>query len=306
MKTLIIGGTRFVGLAITEYALSLGHEVTVFHRSDSVPPGTDTATHVQGDRLVDLGKLAQTQWDLVIDVCAYRPNEVSLVADALGDSTKKFVLVSTVSVYDDSIAHNSKEDAPLASTDELLALDPTTVPVMEHYGSLKVLCEQKALERFTDPLIIRPTFVIGPHDYTNRFTSWVERISQGDEVLAPEPQSASLQYIDARDLAKFTVDSAISNETGAIHVAAPSGGATFGDVLQTIVDTVGGPGIGLKWISVAQALASDETFPLWVEGESIGMLAMDTTRALTAGLKVRPLSETVADILDELNKQPVQ
>ena len=306
MKVLIIGGTRFVGLAITEYALSLGHEVTVFHRSNSVPSGTESAKHIQGDRLLDLDKLTGIQWDLVIDVCAYRPNEVALLADVLGDSTKKFVLVSTVSVYDDSIAHNSREEAQLTSTDELLALDPATVPVMEHYGSLKVLCEQKVLERFADPLIIRPTFVIGPHDYTDRFTSWVSRISKGGEVLAPEPQTASLQYIDARDLAKFTVDSAISNQTGAFHVAAPSGGATFGDVLQTIVDTVGGPGIDLKWISVAEALASDETFPLWVEGESIGMLAMDTTRALTAGLKVRPLSETVSDIRNELNTQPVQ
>ena len=306
MKTLIIGGTRFVGLAITEYALSLGHEVTVFHRSDSVPPGTETATHVQGDRLVDLGKLAQTQWDLVIDVCAYRPNEVSLVADALGDSTKKFVLVSTVSVYDDSIAANSGEDAQLTSTTELTKLDATTVPVMEYYGALKVLCEQVTEQRFTNSLIIRPTYVIGPNDYTDRFTSWVQRISDGGVVNAPEPKSASLQYVDVRDLAKFTVDSALSDLSGAFHVAAPSGGVAFGDVLQTIVDTVGGPGIVLKWISVAQALASDETFPLWVDGESIGMLAMDTTRALTAGLKVRPLFETVADILDELNKQPVQ
>ena len=306
MKTLIIGGTRFVGLAITKYALSLGHEVTVFHRSDNVPAGTEAATHVQGDRLVDLGKLAQTRWDLVIDVCAYRPNEVALLADALGDSIKKFVFVSTVSVYDDSIPANSGEDAQLTSTTELTKLDATTVPVMEYYGALKVLCEQVTEQRFTNSLIIRPTYVIGPNDYTDRFTSWAQRISDGGVVNAPEPKSASLQYIDVRDLAKFTVDSALSDLSGAFHVAAPSGGVAFGDVLQTIVDAVGGPGCRLNWISVEDALTSDETFPLWADGEDIGMLAMDTSKALAAGLDARPLSETVAAIRDEFRTRPVQ
>jgi len=300
MKTLIIGGTRFVGLAITKYALSLGHDVTVFHRSDKVPPGTESATHVQGDRLVDLGKLDGTHWDLVIDVCAYRPNEVSILADALGGSTNKFVFVSTVSVYDESISTNSDENAQLASTTELATLDATSVPVMEHYGALKVLCEEVTEQRFANSLIIRPTYVIGPDDYTNRFTSWVERIAKGGEVNAPGPESASLQYIDVRDLASFTVDSALRGLSGAFHVATPSGGVAFGDVLQTIVETVGGLDISLNWITVEDAIASDELFPLWTEGESIGMLAMDTSKALDAGLNVRPLANTVADIRDQL------
>ena len=301
MKTLIIGGTRFVGLAITKYALSLGHDVTVFHRSDNVPPGTESATHVQGDRLVDLGKLAGTHWDLVIDVCAYRPHEVSIVADALADSAKKFVFVSTVSVYDDAIVSNSDEEAQLTSTEEVSALDVTSVPVMEHYGALKVLCEQEAEKRFKNSLIIRPTYVIGPNDYTNRFNSWVERIANGGVVNAPGPESASLQYIDVRDLASFTVDAALRGLSGAFHVATPSGGVAFGDVLQAIVDTVGGPDISLNWITVEEALESEEDFPLWAQGESVGMLAMDTSKAISAGLIVRPLSETVADIRDELN-----
>jgi len=301
MKILVIGGTRFVGLAITGQALALGHDVTVFHRSETVPAGTESATHVQGDRLVDLSKVTGTNWDLVIDVCAYRPNEVSLVADVLGASIKKYVLISTVSVYSDSIDHNSSEDAELVSTDELNLLDVANVPVMEHYGALKVLCEEVAQQEFPNSLIIRPTFVIGPNDYTNRFTSWVERIAKGGQILAPEPKSAVLQYIDVRELAEFTLDAALRDLDGAFHVATPSGGAAFGDVLQTIVETVGGQDCTLNWISVEEALASEESFPLWAEGESIGMLAMDTSRALTAGLKIRPLAETVADIRDELN-----
>jgi len=300
MKILIIGGTRFVGLAMTREAISRGYDVTVFHRSDNVPLGTETATHVQGDRLVDLAQLRDTHWDAVIDVCAYRPNEVALVADALGAVTNKFVFVSTVSVYDDSIARFSGEDARLLSTLEVSKLGPETVPIMEHYGALKVLCEEVAQQRFADALIIRPTYVIGPDDYTNRFTEWVDRIAKGGIVNAPEPQAAALQYIDVRDLAAFTLNSLERGLTGPFHVATPSGGQAFGDVLQTIVDTVGGPGCVLNWICVEDAKATEETFPLWAEGESASMLAMDTGRALEAGLVVRDLAATVVDVAASL------
>jgi len=301
MKVLVIGGTRFVGLAITREAILRGYDVTVFHRSDSVPVGTESATHVQGDRLTDLVQLADTQWDAVIDVCAYRPGEVEIVADVLGSVTKKFVFVSTVSVYDDSIAPRSDENAQLLSTVEVSALGPEAVPIMEHYGALKVLCEEVAQQRFAHVLIIRPTYVIGPDDYTNRFTAWVERIANGGMVDAPEPQSAAMQYIDVRDLATFTLNSLERGLTGPFHVATPSGGLAFGDMLRTIVETVGGPGSSLNWISVEEAKASQEAFPLWAEGEDASMLRMDTSRALEAGLEVRDLAATIADVAASLN-----
>jgi len=301
MKVLIIGGTRFVGLAMTREAILRGYDVTVFHRSDRVPVGTESATHVQGDRLTDLAQLADTQWDAVIDVCAYRPGEVEIVADALGPVTKKFVFVSTVSVYDDSIAPRSDETAQLLSTVEVSALGPETVPIMEHYGALKVLCEEVAQQRFADVLIIRPTYVIGPDDYTNRFTAWVERIAKGGIVDAPEPQSAAMQYIDVRDLATFTLNSLEKGLTGPFHVATPSGGLAFGDMLRTILDTISGPESSLHWISVEEAKASQEAFPLWAEGEDASMLRMDTSRAIEAGLEVRDLAATVADVAASLN-----
>ena len=300
MKVLIIGGTRFVGLAITREAIARGHEVSVFHRSETVPPRTELATHIQGDRLTDLSRLSGVDWDVVIDVCAYRPTEVDAVADELGAQISKYVLISTVSVYDDAIPPRSDEDAQLVSTEELSTLDIASVPVIEHYGALKVLCEQSASNRFHEPLIIRPTYVIGPDDYTNRFTQWVARIVRGGQVNAPEPRSAPLQYIDVRDLARFTLTAVESALTGAFHVANPSGGARFEDVLQAVVDTVGGPECELNWIPVAEAAQSDEDFPLWAQGEHASLLALDTSRALAAGLIVRDLTTTVADVQSEI------
>ena len=300
MKILIIGGTRFVGLAMTHEALSRGHDVTVFHRSSNIPAGTENATHVQGDRLVDLAQLAGSQWDVVIDVCAYRPNEVAIVAEALGTVTQKYVLVSTVSVYDEAIAHRSDEDGPLTSTAEVSDLDVATVPVMDHYGALKVLCEQAATQGFANLLIIRPTYVVGPNDYTHRFTAWVDRISRGGVVDVPEPQSASLQLIDVRDLASFTMDAIDQGLTGPFHVASPSGGLAFSEVMRTIAVAMGESAASLNWISVEEARESGQAFPLWSEGEDTGILALDTSRALAAGLVVRDLAVTISDISAEL------
>lgn len=296
MKILIIGGTRFVGLAIAREALQQGHDVTLFHRSNSVPTGTESASHIQGDRNTDLSELAGTQWDAIIDVCAYRPEEVIAVNTALGKSVGQYILISTVSVYDDSISPLAQEDAQTTPTAELEVLDTSTVPIMEHYGALKVLCELRATELFQDCLIIRPTYVIGPDDYTGRFSAWVERIANGGLVEAPEPKNAALQYIDARDLARFTIMATEQSLAGAFHVANPSGGISFAQVLETIVAAVGGPDCTLHWIPIDTAMQTPEAFPLWTQGEMVGSLQLDTTKALTAGLTSRDLADTVQDI----------
>ena len=63
-----------------------------------------------------------------------------------------------------------------------------------------MLCEQAAAAAYGDALtVIRPTYVIGPHDHTGRFTWWVRRIARGGEVVAPGPQDAPIQAVDARD-----------------------------------------------------------------------------------------------------------
>ncbi len=298
MRILVIGGTRFVGLAITRELLRRGHDVTVFHRSDGRPVGTESARHIKGDRDSDLHLLQGSEWDAVVDVCAYRPHQVADLAYALNGNVGRFVFISTVSVYADQIPSGSDENAELASVTVLDGLDPASVPIDGvTYGPLKVLCEKVVTETFPAHLIIRPTYVIGPDDYTNRFSHWVERIHSGGIVEVPLPKDASLQYIDARDLASFTVDQLEAQTQGAFHVATPSRGASFGEVIETIASTLGGDDLQLNWITVDEALTRADEFPLWNQGEVVTMLEMDTTKALTAGLQVRALAETVHDIV---------
>lgn len=297
MRILFIGGTRFVGLAMARAALLAGHEVDVFHRGLTQPRNLVGAHHLIGDRTKDVTSLQKGEWDVVVDVCGYRPHEVHALADVVAGRHNKYVFVSTVSVYGDNIPHHSDESAELADLSALDGKDPITVPMTsETYGPLKVLCEQAVNEHYQNNLIIRPSYVLGPEDYTNRFSQWVQRISAGGEVVVPGPQMAAMQYIDARDQADFFVKAIEQDLRGTFHLATPQPPFTFQEMLNEVVATVGKPTSSLNWITPEQAESAETDFPLWAGGESVGMLALDTSKAITAGLTCRPLAQTIRDI----------
>lgn len=297
MRILFIGGTRFVGLHMAREALARGHEVTVFHRAAKEVPGLETATHLYGDRDTDLSSLSEGQWDAVIDACAYRPAQVDLIADALRGRIGKYVLISTISVYAFDIPAGSDESAAYIDTTVVTDVNSlTTVVDGSTYGPLKVLCEASALRHFPDALLIRPTYVIGPDDYTDRFTKYVHAIRAGGVVDVPEPGDAPWQYIDVRDLAIFTIDAIEQGLSGAFHTAAPSGGMTYAGMLHAIVEEVGEQAARLNWLTVEQAEASEVTYPFWAGGRHIGILQVDTSKAVAAGLRTRPLVDSIRSI----------
>ena len=280
-------------------ALHRGHAVDVFHRGTTVASGLDGATHLHGDRSGDVSALVRGEWDAVVDACAYRPGEVHSMADALAGRASKHVFVSTVSVYADDVSHNANESAPRAATAGIDPNEPATKAIDPRtYGPLKVLCEDAVLARHANPLIIRPTFVIGPDDYTQRFPEWVRRIAAGGEVDAPERRDAAIQYIDARDLAAFVIGAIERDVQGTFNTAAPQPPFSFGQMLDEIVAAVAPAGTRLRWLSVAAAKASGQTYPLWAEGASVGKMAVDAGAARAQGLSSRPLRESARDVLE--------
>ena len=280
-------------------ALRRGHDVDLFHRGTTTATGLEGATHLHGDRSGDTSALARGRWDAVVDVNAYRPQEVDSMAAALSGRLGKYVFVSTVSVYSDDVPHNADESAAKMSTAGIdphapagKTIDPQT------YGPLKVLCEDAVVARHADRLIVRPTFVIGPEDYTQRFPEWVRRIAAGGVVDAPGPRDAALQYIDARDLAAFVIAAIERDVQGTFNTAAPQAPFTFGQMLDEIVAGVAPAGTKLRWLSVAEAEASGRTYPLWAGGESVGKMAVDAGAARAQGLASRPLRESARDVLE--------
>ncbi len=300
MRILIIGGTVFVGRHIAEAAIAAGHDVTLFHRGRSGADLFPSATHLTGDRNEDLSAFSSNsagQWDATIDVCAYFPRQVRSLADALGGRGGQYLFISSTSAYRIPVSPGFTEDAPLAELD-----DPASEEFTDKtYGGLKVACERAAIEMFGDTTtVVRPTYVIGPHDESYRFTWWVERIARGGTVLAPGGAADPIQVIDARDLGSWVVSLVERSVAGIFHAVSPPPPFGFGDLLEAIAAEVAPWGTRLTWVDadfLVEFGESTETIPLWPGGDSERDInTADPARACAAGLAPRPIRQSIAEI----------
>ena len=283
-------------------ALSRNHDVTIFHRGVSPATVLDGADFIHGDRDQDLAGLAAGSWDATIDVCGYRPHQIDLLADTLDGRGGQHTFISTVSVYADDIAPGGDESSPLVSLDALAGLDPVTCDITgATYGPLKVMAEQRVHARYDDPLVIRPTYIIGPYDHTMRFPTWVERIAHGGVVDIPAASHVAVQYIDAADQARFVIDQLEAAVTGTFTTAAPP--IPFIQMLNTLADTIGGPSLRLQPVEASLADAESGRFLLWTGPEPEGVLQMSTAAAVSRGLTIRPLAQTARATLEWLNSR---
>ena len=180
MRLLVIGGTRFAGRALSAQALAAGHTLTLFHRGNTGAELFPEAEHLTGDRTVDLSALAGRQFDAVVDFCGYTPRAVERSASLLAESGW-YGFVSSISAHVEGIPPGGDEDSPIhqppfPETEEITG---------ETYGPLKVACERVVQARFGErAAIVRPGFIVGPHDPTDRFPSLVRRAAAGGEMNA--------------------------------------------------------------------------------------------------------------------------
>ena len=281
MKILILGGTQFVGRAITQAALDNGHTVSLFTRGQTNPDLFPDVEKLIGDRDGQLDALSGQQWDAAIDVSGYLPRIVRQSLAILADAVDHLTFVSSVSVYDRAIydTPNMDETGPLARVDDLEA-DAYTP---ETYGGLKVACEELCEETMPGRVFIpRPGLVAGPHDHTERFTYWPVNIARRERMMAP-PADTLAQYIDSRDLAEWIVRMVESGQVGAYNALGPAGGLRFGDMLEACARAVGD--------DAAQIIHADEDFltahevrpwsdfPLWLPTAYSGMARVNVDKA---------------------------
>jgi 2'-hydroxyisoflavone reductase len=296
MKLLVIGGPRFLGRAVTDAALAAGHEVTFFNRGRTNPELYPEVERLVGDRGDDLGVLGGRVWDAVIDTCGYLPDTVRASAEALADSGV-YCFVSSVSVYADFTTVNDEKSA-VAQLGELPADEVTP----EGYGPLKALCEDAVRDVLgSRALVLRPGLIVGPHDPTGRFTYWPHRIARGGEVLAPGPPEAPTQFVDVRDLGTWLVDLCARGVNGTYNATHP--GVSWDELLDTC-RRVAASNAAITWVS-PEFLAEQEVgewmeLPLWLVDPALEYAdRVDVSRALGAGLRFRPLEDTVRGTLDQ-------
>jgi nucleoside-diphosphate-sugar epimerase len=202
MNILVLGGTRFFGKTLVEQLGSAGHAVTVLSRGKLPPPAG--AAHLVADRADPAAltaALAGRSFDVVIDNVAMTAAHVGAALDALGDRTGHYVLTSTAAVYGD-FAHGRIWREPDFGLDRA-DLD-RTLPHGEPYTIGKRAAEAVLWrgERSRVPFtIVRPGYVVGPHDHLKRMEFFLRRLHDGGPVLVPSGSGDIFQLAWHADVA---------------------------------------------------------------------------------------------------------
>jgi 2'-hydroxyisoflavone reductase len=307
MRLLVLGGTLFLGRHVVEAALERGDTVTIFNRGRTGPGLFPGVERLRGDRDGDLSVLAGRSFDAVIDTSGYIPRHVSAAARMLAETVEQYTFVSSISVYGDALPAGFDESAPVAE----LSL-PEGEDVAQDYGALKALCEQAAEEAMPGRVAnVRAGVIVGPQDPTDRFSYWVGRIARGGDVLAPRPADQPVQLIDARDLASWMLDLCDSRRPGVFNAVGPAEAMTMERMVDTIRATLN-PGARIVWVDepflAAAGVEPWTELPFWLSPNTVPdnahLLSADTSRALAAGLRFRPLTQTVTDTHRSLADRP--
>ncbi len=304
MNILILGGTGFTGPFQVRYALGRGHKVTIFNRGKRPSDLPKEVEHLKGDRSGDLKALEGRKWDVVIDNPTTLPVWVRDAGQILQGHTDRYVFISTISVYKDGGKPEADENAPLQEYEGADAMKETRESLMASdfklYGPLKVMAEREAEKWFPrQTLVVRPGLIVGPRDESDRFTYWPVRIDRGGEVLAPGRPTDPVQFIDARDLAEWTIRMVEERATGTFNATGKSMG--IGTMLEKIKEGVGGQA-KFTWLPAdfleKQKVSPWSDMPVWIPpAADPGAGRTGIQKALARGLTFRPVDETARETL---------
>jgi 2'-hydroxyisoflavone reductase len=292
---LVLGGSSFVGRALVETGLGRGWEVTTFNRG--LGGWADPrAAQLIGDRSdpASLAALGRRDWDLVADTWQGAPRAARDSAVVLAGHADRYVYISSCSVY--------APPPPLGLDESTATVDASPDAEDGSYPELKRGAELAIAQAFGDRAVLaRAGLILGPHEDIGRLPWWLARMAAGGEVLAPGPPQLELQYVDARDLAAFALDAARAGHGGAFNVVSRRGHATMASLLDACRTVAGASGTRLRWVDANVVLEAGvqpwTELPIWLppDHEYAGMHAANVEQAYAAGLRCRPVLETVAD-----------
>ena len=316
MRILILGGTGFTGPFQVQYALSRGHKVTVFNRGKTHPGELPReAEQLLGDRNGQLDALKGRKWDVVVDIPTTLPVWVRDAAQILKGNVDRYVFISTISVYSDNSKPGMDETAPVAKYEGADAMKETQQTLRANlalYGPLKARSEAEAEKWFPGKaLIIRPGLIVGPGDESDRFTYWPVRVARGGEVLAPGAPSDPVQFIDARDLAEWTIRMVEQGATGIYNATGPKTKLSIGEMLNGIKSATKS-NAQFTWAD-AEFLAAQKVrpwgdMPVWIpaKGDTTGFAMISIKKALDKGLTFRSVGDTTQATLEWFRKQSAE
>jgi nucleoside-diphosphate-sugar epimerase len=305
-KILVLGGTNFLGPAIVEAALQQGHTLTLFNRGKTNPKlfpeveklhGQRRRPKKAGDPEQDLKALADRKWDAAIDTSGFFTGEVEDMCKLLQGNVQQYVYVSSLSVYRD-LEQNDKpvdEQSALCECADKYTLDMGKE--LENYGALKRYCEDAAAAAFgKGAVLVRPGYIVGPRDNSDRFSWWPVRLQRGGECLAPGDPDNELQFIDVRDLGQWIVHAVEQGASGAFNAVGFQGRISTAEFLYCGKGTLNHEA-SFTWVSdaflVENGVIAWESMPCWTPKAKNGHVS--NRKAVAAGMKFRPIAETIRD-----------
>jgi 2'-hydroxyisoflavone reductase len=310
-RLLILGGSGFIGPPMVRYAVERGHEVTIFTRGKSSADLPDVEKLI-GDRTGDLEALKGRRWDVVLDNNARDYRWVKLTTELLRDQVEHYVYVSSISAYEGEYIGYEHIDNPwTGSTIDINS--PLAQPSAEFvagqelpYGQSKAMAEKLVHQAFPSrATVVRPGYIVGPGDPTDRFTYWPVRINAGGEVLAPGDGSDATQIIDVRDLDEWIVRLAEQGTYGNYNGVGLASPPSMAELLYGIRATTTRK-VTFTWASIPflreQGVEPYSDMPIWTPADPLS--AVDNSHAVTSGLTFRPLAVTARDTLSWHQSRP--
>jgi 2'-hydroxyisoflavone reductase len=297
LDILFLGGTGFLGPHQINHALARGHRVTMFNRGSNAGMYGDAVEELTGNRdaRIDAGLSAlegDRRWDVVVDNSGYVPRHVKDSAELLKGRCRRYIYISTVAVYDFDSAVDFPENAQLAALDDA-AIEEVTG---ETYGPLKAECDRQVRAILGEKCtVVRPTYVVGPGDHTDRFTYWVDRVSRGGDVLAPGGAQLEAQWVDARDLCPWVVTLAENDTPGTFNAAGPASSVNRSGLMWGLRALTDEP-VNFFWPGF-DLLAELEISPPMMNPREKS-LRFENSASMNAGLRYRSLAETANDTLE--------
>ena len=305
---LILGGTGFIGPHLTQEAQRRGWRVTHFNRGKTAAVGVAGVETLLGDRKGQLDALRGRSWDAVVDDTGYIPKYVKMSAELLAPKVGYCLFISSISVYASFAKPNDEQSATGTLTDpHTEAITDTT------FGPMKALCEQYSRAAFDGRIsIVRPGYIVGPLDRSDRFTYWPVRAARGGEMLAPGTPRDPIQVIDVRDLTRWMMDLVQSRTRGCFNADSPPGLFTMGALLAACRHASPTAGVKVTWVPedflAAHWKPEELDLPPWapLKGDSAAASLTSVKAALANGLRSRPLEETVRDTLAWFQMLPAE
>jgi nucleoside-diphosphate-sugar epimerase len=306
LNILILGGTSFLGPHQIAYAISRGHSVTTFTRGKTKPTiYTELFDQVEmliGDRVDNLTALENRKWDVVIDNSGRASDWTQRTAELLKDNVGLYLYISSTGVFYPYLEADLKEGGKIPLEDPI---DPDYEgpAKRDSYGVMKAKSELETIKAFGEDrsIIVRPSFMVGPADLTDRFIHWPVRMAKGGDVMVPGKTDDPVQYIDVRDIAEWCIRLAEEKTTGTFNALGPSNVQTMAEFAIKAKDAFD-IDTNLIQIDDYDFLKSNRVSFIipWIlpDGDYYGSARINGNKAFQAGLTTRPLKETMNDTYD--------